>query len=59
MPEMQEQFPAIAMDGGLSRPSMASVALGLTSVAHAGNARATSRYKYLPTLCVVGATIPQ
>jgi hypothetical protein len=22
MPEMQEQFPAIAMDGGLSRPSM-------------------------------------
>jgi len=24
MPEMQEHFPANAMDGGLSRPSMAS-----------------------------------
>src|SRR6188508_2143411 len=40
MPEMQEHFPAIAMDGGLSRPSMASEALGLLPIAYAGNAGA-------------------
>jgi len=40
MPKMQEQFSAIAMDGGLSRPSMAFEALGLLPVVYAENAGA-------------------
>jgi len=62
MPEMQEQFPAIAMDvvyagnagaisgdrhGGLSRPSMAFEALGLLPIVCAGNAGAISGNKRL------------
>jgi hypothetical protein len=40
MPKMQAQFSAIAMDGGLSRPSMAFEALGLLPVVYAENAGA-------------------
>jgi hypothetical protein len=59
MPEMQEQFPAIAMDGGLSRSSMAFEALGLLPVVYAGNAGAISGYHCLRTGCVAGATFQQ
>jgi len=50
MPEMQEQFPAMSMDGryaGLSRPSMASEALGLLP---GGNAGAISGARSSPPL---------